>query len=122
MQLQSPLCRRSVIGGSQRTSVLMEKPEGVGPFVFREAKNAPKHAQWLDGSGGFGLAQVGGLPAKLVIDLVHDGFSVIVVAANEHGRFAAFVFRVDHPGVADGVVSLDEMRVGDSGLQLLHQR
>ena len=94
----------------------------MGPFVFCKAENAPKHAQRLDGAGGFSLAHVGRLPAELIVDLANYRLGLVVVAANEHGRLAAFVFRIDHPGIADGVVCLDEMRVGEGGLQALHQR
>ena len=51
----------------------------------------------------------------------HDRLGLVVVAANEHGGFAALELRIDHHGVADRAERLDEVRVGEGVLQALHQ-
>src|SRR5262245_12249065 len=58
-----------------------EKLEGVPPVVAHEPWNAPQHAERLDGTGRFGLAHVGGLPAELLENAGHGLLRSLVVAA-----------------------------------------
>jgi hypothetical protein len=62
-----------------------EDLEGVGPLVPQKARNAPEHAERLDGSGGDDSAAVEGLPAKLLDDARRLSFRFAAIAAYEHG-------------------------------------
>ena len=114
---------RIVVRARHRRLGFVQKLERVRPLVLGEAQDAPQHAQRLDRARRFHLAHVGCLPAELIVDAAHDGLGLVVIAADEHGRLgAARKMRIDHARVADGVVRLDEMRVGKRVLQSLHQR
>ncbi len=44
---------------------LCEQLEGVDPIVTKEARDAPKHAERLDCSSGFGTPHIDCFPTKL---------------------------------------------------------
>src|SRR5262245_54357334 len=102
-------------------SILAQELERVVPVVAQEARDAPEHAEGLDGTGSFGLAHVRGLPAELIENDGDGLFRRLVVAADEHRRPATREVRVHHEGIADGVEGLDEARVGKLALQALQQ-
>src|SRR5262245_56090005 len=102
---------------SARPSFLPQKLECVRPLVAKEARDAPKHAQRLDGPRRLGLAHVGGFPAELVEDVAHDLLRDLVIAAYEHRRLASLELRVHHERIADRVEGLDEARLRELALQ-----
>src|SRR5215469_15932101 len=91
-------------------------------FVVKKERDAPKHAEWLDGARGLGAAHVSCLPAELVEDACDFGLRSLVTAADEHRWLAFLELRIDHAHVSDGVEGFHEVRLRSSGLQLLHQR
>src|SRR6516165_2364188 len=99
-------CKRQAATPS--ASVLAQQLERMGPIIAQEAGNEPEHAERLDSAGGLGFAHVGRLPAELVEDAAHRLLCRVVVAADEHSRFALLEAWVDHERAADGIERLDE--------------
>src|SRR5882724_7450237 len=70
--------------------------ERMGPLVFLESRNAPKHAKRFDSPSRDDGSTIKRLPSKLLDYLGHFGFCFRIVSANEHGWDALFVLRIDH--------------------------
>ena len=100
----------------------MKHLEGVGPVVLKEAGDTPEHGEGLDGSCCLGASHVCRLPSEVVEDAGDLGLCVFVPAAEEHSGAAFFELGVDHAVAADGVEGLDEVGVGEFGLEGLHER
>ncbi len=66
----------------------------MSPVIPEEARNAPQHAEWLNGAGSFDLSHVGDLPAELIKDVGHDFLRRLIIAADEHRRLAARELRL----------------------------
>ncbi len=69
----------------------------MSPVIPEEARNAPQHAEWLNGAGSFDLSHVGDLPAELIEDVAHDFLRHLIIAADEHRRLARSVLTVSSP-------------------------
>jgi hypothetical protein len=54
---------------SVMTVILAQEFECMSPVIPEEARNAPQHAEWLNGAGSFDLSHVGDLPAELIEDV-----------------------------------------------------
>ena len=88
--------------------ILSQQLESMNPIVAKEAGNTPEDAERLDRTGSLNLTHIGGLPAELVKDSGYSLLCLIVVAAYEHCRLAAFELWIHHACVADRIESLNE--------------
>src|SRR5258707_13102513 len=78
----------------------------MGPLVFLESRNAPKHAERLDSPSRDDGSTIKRFPSKLLDYLRHFGFCFRIVSANEHSWEALFVLRIDHSRGTDAVKGL----------------
>jgi hypothetical protein len=76
----------------------------MSPVIPEEARNAPQHAERLNGAGSFDLSHVGDLPAELIEDVAHN--SLRRLSAGEHRRLAARELRIDHQRIAHRLLPL----------------
>ena len=78
----------------------------MSQVIPEEARNAPQHAEWLNGAGSFDLSHVGDLPAELIEDVAHGFLRHLIIAADEHRRLAARGLRIDHQRIAHRLLPL----------------
>src|SRR5437016_12943123 len=75
--------------------LMAKQLERVPPIVAQEARDAPEHAQRLNGAGGLGFAHVQRLPAELIENVAHRLLCRVVVAAHAHRRLSVLELWVD---------------------------
>src|SRR6201998_211758 len=94
----------------------------VRPQVLAKAGKTPQNTQRFQGSRRDDCTAVKRLPTKLPDNIGHHFLGGLVVPAEEHGRNALFVMRVDHLSASNAVKRLHYVCLGDQSLQLFRGR